>query len=96
MENPFLELGEKLNQIESILHTIREEQVLSKQERKKEPNPENLLTKREAAQLLNVCTSTIDNYARAGELTRHYVGRVVRFKKAEVLAIASPPKKPTR
>lgn len=60
----------------------------------KEPQevPEKLLSKKEAAQLLSCSTSTIDNYAREGILERFYIGRAVRFRKADVLAIAQKKK----
>lgn len=45
------------------------------------------LSKKEAAKLWGCCTSTIDNYARRGVLTRHYVGSAVRFKRSEVLEV---------
>ncbi len=46
------------------------------------------VSKREAARLISVCQSTIDNAARAGKLKRHYVGKAVRFDRSEVLALA--------
>ena len=46
------------------------------------------VSKREAARLISVCPSTIDNNARAGKLKRHYVGKAVRFDRLEVLALA--------
>lgn len=46
------------------------------------------VSKRQAARLLDCCTSTIDNHARAGHLTRHYVGKSVRFDRQQVLALA--------
>lgn len=46
------------------------------------------VSKREAASLISVCQSSIDNAARAGKLKRHYVGKSVRFVRAEVLALA--------
>jgi len=46
------------------------------------------VSKREAARLISVCQSSIDNAARAGKLKRHYVGKSVRFDRAEVLALA--------
>lgn len=46
------------------------------------------VSKKEAARLLGVCTSSIDNAARAGKLKRHYVGKSVRFDRSEVLALA--------
>ena len=48
----------------------------------------NYVSKREAARLISVCPSTIDNNARAGKLKRHYVGKSVRFDRGEVLALA--------
>lgn len=44
-----------------------------------------LIDKRQAARLISVCTSTIDNAARRGDLTRHYVGKSVKFKREDVL-----------
>jgi len=46
------------------------------------------VSKREAARLIGVCTSTIDNAARAGKLKRHYVGKAVRFDREKVLSLA--------
>lgn len=49
----------------------------------------NLLKKKDAARLLSCSTSTIDNLARAGKLTRHYVGKkAVRFDREQVLSMA--------
>ena len=55
-----------------------------------------LLTKKEAANLLKVSTSTIDGYARAGILERVKIGTGnggVRFRQSDILAIVSPQKK---
>lgn len=54
----------------------------------KEPDGDALLTKKQAAALLSVSTSTIDNYSRAGILERVLLGRAVRFRRADVLAIS--------
>jgi len=54
------------------------------------PAENKFLTKKQAAQKLGCSTSTIDNAARAGKLERHYVGRSVRFRLEEVLALAQP------
>lgn len=48
----------------------------------------SLISKKSAARLLACSAGTIDNAARAGRLKRHYVGRSVRFDRAEVLALA--------
>jgi excisionase family DNA binding protein len=46
------------------------------------------VSKREAARLLSCSPSTIDNHARAGHLTRHYIGKAVRFDRVQVLNLA--------
>ena len=59
--------------------------------KKDEPSGEGgaeYVSKKEAARLISVCTSTIDNAARAGKLRRHYVGKSVRFLRSEVLELA--------
>ena len=53
-------------------------------------DPNQLMNKKEAADLLSVSPSTIDNHARAGKLTRHYIGKSVRFRREEVLTLAKP------
>ena len=53
-----------------------------------EPDVEQLLSKKQAAKLLGVCSSTIDNHARAGNLTRKYIGKSVRFSRDEVTKLA--------
>lgn len=54
------------------------------------PGPDGgaYVNKRQAARLLSCSPSTIDNHARAGSLTRHYVGKAVRFDRQEVLNLA--------
>lgn len=47
-----------------------------------------LISKKSAAKLLDCSPGTVDNAARAGLLKRQYIGRSVRFDRAEVLALA--------
>ena len=58
----------------------------------REPEPgqagQAFVSKKQAARLLSCSSSTIDNHARAGHLTRHYVGKAVRFDRQQVLALA--------
>jgi excisionase family DNA binding protein len=56
----------------------------------REPREPAFLTKKQAANKLSCSPSTIDNAARAGRLKRHYIGKGVRFKLEEVLALAKP------
>jgi len=53
---------------------------------------EQLINKKQAAKLLGVCTTTIDNHARAGNLTRRYIGKSLRFSRNEVLKLSKKPK----
>ena len=47
------------------------------------------VSKKQAARLLSCSPSTIDNHARSGKLTRHYVGgKSVRFDRQQVLSLA--------
>lgn len=48
----------------------------------------NYVTKKQAAQILSICTSTVDNAARSGKLKRFYVGKSVRFERLQVLELA--------
>jgi hypothetical protein len=63
------------------------------QEKAKENTPHQLpervfLSKKEAAALLSVCPHTLDNNARAGNLTRHYIGSRVVYHIDEITALA--------
>ena len=53
------------------------------------PSPTEYLKKREAAQLLSVSTSTIDNYVRRGKLAKYPFGSNggVRFKRSDLLQL---------
>ena len=69
---------------------LKELAVQTPRHRENEPGQAgpNYVSKREAARLISVCTSTIDNAARAGKLKRNYIGKSVRFLRTEVLALA--------
>ena len=71
---------------------LKEAQPVREESNSPDPGEPTFLTKRQAAQKLGCSTSTIDNAARAGKLTRHYLGKTVRFKLEEVLALAKPAK----
>jgi len=51
------------------------------------------VTKKEAARILGCSQGTIDNFARAGRLKRHYLGKKnVLFEREQVLEIIKPRK----
>lgn len=72
--------------VESIRHCLKTDKPIS--DNVPGQAAANYVTKREAARLISVCVSTIDNAARAGKIKRHYVGKSVRFLRSEVLALA--------
>jgi hypothetical protein len=52
------------------------------------------VSKKDAAKLLACSPGTIDNFARAGRLSRSYVGKSVKFLRSEVVQIAHGPAVP--
>lgn len=75
------------DRLTAFFQNYKVEQVLSKDVLPGQAAPP-YVTKKEAARLLSCSPSTIDNYARAGILTRHYVGKAVRFDRQQVLGLA--------
>jgi len=55
------------------------------------PDGQPLLTRKEAANLVGVCLSTIDNKVNESVLTRYKKGGIVRFKRQEVIDAFSTP-----
>ena len=47
------------------------------------------VSKKEAARMLGCSQGTVDNFARAGKLRRSYLGKSVRFERAQVLGLTS-------
>jgi len=81
--------------IEELRQLIREEQteaakeilkdlIEQKMAADKEP-AEKYLNKKEAAQIGRVCTSTIDNWIRAGHFKKYKLGDSVRIRQSEFL-----------
>lgn len=53
-------------------------------------DPDRLINKKESARLLGCSQSTIDNYRRAGVLEAVKLGKAVRFRRGDVLAVVQP------
>jgi excisionase family DNA binding protein len=84
--------SEKLESIviDAVIYALKLQQKYAPAPAKDPDQGPIFLTKRQAAAKLGVSTSTVDNAARAGRLTRHYVGKAVRFRAEEVEALAAP------
>ncbi|PTM11094.1 MAG: hypothetical protein DA408_14475 [Bacteroidetes bacterium] len=78
MNNPFELLAAKLDKIENLLTWIAE------RPEQEETEQERLLDKKQAAKVLGVSVSTIDNMRRDGFLTPYRFGKAVRFKLSDL------------
>jgi hypothetical protein len=81
MNNPFLEINTRLQNIESMLMDLKFKEPTP------EPTPESLpqyLTRSEAAKLLRVSLKTLDEYSKRGILKRYTIGDSIRYKSGEV------------
>lgn len=92
MQNPFVAIDSRLRIIEDMLLELK--QTAQKQPQPQPPatpdDPERLISKKEAARLLGCSQSTIDNYRRAGVLEAVKLGKAVRFRRGDVLAVVQP------
>jgi excisionase family DNA binding protein len=81
MLNPFETLDQRLANIENMLLEMKQEKA------DKEPFADlpELLTRRQACNILKVGYTTLDRYANEGKITRHRTGAIIRFKKSEIL-----------
>lgn len=85
--NPFEAIDARLAKIEDLLNRIAgQTQVAS---RSSEPLPAEYLTRREVADILDVCLTTVDHLSNAGVLRKYRSGRVVRFLRTEVTTAIS-------
>ena len=86
MDNPFENIVDRLEELEARLSTRLTAIEGHLRAHGAPTDPNEMIDKREAAKLLSVTTTTVDNYARAGKLQKHELGpRAVRFRKIEVL-----------
>jgi excisionase family DNA binding protein len=92
MQNPFVAIDSRLRIIEEMLFEIKQTAQKQPQPQPTAPpdDPERLISKKEAARLLGCSQSTIDNYRRAGVLEAVKLGKAVRFRRGDVLAVVQP------
>jgi excisionase family DNA binding protein len=82
MNNPFVEINTRLQNIESMLLDWKFKEPTP------EPTAESLpqyLTRGEVAKLLRISLKTLDEYSKRGFLKRYTVGNSIRYKSSEVL-----------
>jgi len=88
MENPFQMMAERLEKIENAINELAEKMPKKRRDLMEDNTPEPVyISKKTAAGLLSCSPQTIENYCRQGRLTRHYVGKNLRLKKTEILAL---------
>jgi excisionase family DNA binding protein len=82
MQNPFDTIDNRLANIESLLLEMKHQS-----EGNKEPFADlpELLNNKQACQVLNVSLSTLNRFANEGRIKRHKNGKMIRFKKTELL-----------
>lgn len=78
-ENPFTRIENRFNEIAEKL-----EELASRITPDGLEDPNELITKKEAAKLLGVTTVTVDTYARKGLLEKKRIGSRVRFRRGDV------------
>lgn len=79
--NPFESLQNELSEIKTLLIDIKAEQ---KGKTEFEEYPDNM-TRRQVAKMLGVAENTIDRYAANGLVKKYRMGKLVRFKKSEIV-----------
>ncbi len=81
ISNPFEVLNSELSEIKSLLLELKAEHK-AKEDFAEYPD---LLSRSQAAQMVGVALTTLDRYSNEGLLKKHRSGKLVRFKKHEVL-----------
>ena len=79
--NPFDEIFKRLDILQKLVLDMKE-QSSTKTDFADFPD---FLSRKQAAAMVGVALTSIDRYANEGLLTKHRNGKLVRFKKSEVL-----------
>lgn len=82
MENPFEQLGERLNNIEAFLVSIKK----SLNQPLTPPSPDRYIDIKELKELFKVSDVTIWTWERKGLLKAYRIGKIKRFKLNEVMS----------
>ena len=89
--NPFEVLDARLTKIEDLLTRLAGQ--ASTAATFPDPSQQEYLTRREVADILDVCLTTVDHLSNAGVLRKYRSGRIVRFLRTEVMAAISGDKR---
>ena len=84
--NPFEILENRLSTIENLLIDIKHKTLDFNKIGNEFSDLPELLSRRQAAEIIGVSLGTLDAWSREGRITKHRNGSVVRFKKSELLA----------
>lgn len=82
--NPFEVLDARLAKIEDLLTRLAGQ--ASAAATLPDSKQQEYLTRREVADILDVCLTTVDHLSNAGVLRKYRSGRIVRFLRTEVMA----------
>lgn len=82
--NPFEVLDARLTKIEDLLTRLAGQ--ASTAATLPDSMQQEYLTRREVADILDVCLTTVDHLSNAGVLRKYRSGRIVRFLRTEVMA----------
>ena len=83
MNNPFETIVDKLEKIESLLQHFQ--LSVTTQNHSKDSNPDELITRKEAAIILGISLPTLHDYTTRGVIPAYRIGSRVRFKKVEII-----------
>lgn len=83
MNNPFETIVDKLEKIESLLQHFQ--LSVTTQNQSKDSNPDELITRKEAAIILGISLPTLHDYTTRGVIPAYRIGSRVRFKKVEII-----------
>lgn len=81
ISNPFEVLNSELSEIKGLLLALTAKQA-TKEDFAEYPE---FLSRKQAAQMVGVALTTLDRYANENLLKKHRNGKLVRFKKSEVV-----------
>lgn len=76
MENPFEEILEKLERIETMLEKLKKANI---------QDDNDLLTRAETCELLKINLTTLWKHTKSGKLIQYGIGNRVFYKKSEIL-----------